>query len=40
MRARGITIWRIADGKIREEWSQFDEARILLRLGLLVPAGK
>ncbi len=40
IRARGITIWRIADGKIREEWSQFDEARILLQLGLLVPAGK
>jgi steroid delta-isomerase-like uncharacterized protein len=22
---RGITIWRIADGKIRDEWSSFDE---------------
>jgi len=22
---RGITIWRIVDGKIREEWSSFDE---------------
>jgi SnoaL-like polyketide cyclase len=22
---RGITIWRIVDGKIREEWSCFDE---------------
>jgi steroid delta-isomerase-like uncharacterized protein len=35
---RGITIWRIVDGKIREEWSQFDQARIMLQLGLLVPA--
>lgn len=38
--ARGITIWRISGGKIREEWSAFDEAGILLRLGLLVPASK
>ena len=22
---RGITIWRIVDGKIRDEWSSFDE---------------
>ncbi len=35
---RGITIWRIADGRIREEWSQFDHTRLLLQLGLLVPA--
>ena len=40
LRDRGITIWRIADGKIREEWSQFDQTRIMLQLGLLVPAGK
>ena len=40
LHVRGITIWRITDGKIREEWSQFDEARILLQLGLLVPAAK
>ncbi len=26
---RGITIWRIDDGKIREEWSSFDELRII-----------
>ncbi len=38
IRGRGITIWRIVDGKIREEWSQFDQARIMLQLGLLVPA--
>lgn len=35
----GITIWRIADGKIKEEWSSFDELGILKQLGLL-PAGK
>jgi len=23
---RGITIWRIVDGRIREEWSSFDES--------------
>jgi hypothetical protein len=22
---RGITIWRIVDGRIREEWTEFDE---------------
>jgi steroid delta-isomerase-like uncharacterized protein len=38
LHARGITIWRISDGKIREEWSQFDEAGIMLQLGLMVPA--
>jgi predicted ester cyclase len=26
---RGITIWRIDDGKIREEWSSFNELRIV-----------
>jgi len=35
---RGITIWRIQGGRIREEWSSFDEAGILLQLGALVPA--
>lgn len=30
----GITIWRIQDGRIREEWSQFDEQRMLQALGL------
>ena len=24
---RGITVWRIVDGKIREEWTEFDELR-------------
>jgi steroid delta-isomerase-like uncharacterized protein len=26
---RGITIWRIADGKIREEWTSYNELRIV-----------
>ncbi len=38
LRSRGITIWRISGGKIREEWSAFDENGILRQLGLLVPA--
>ena len=25
---RGITVWRIVDGKIRDEWTAFDELRI------------
>lgn len=25
---RGITVWRIVDGKIREEWSEFDSLRL------------
>jgi steroid delta-isomerase-like uncharacterized protein len=35
----GITLWRIVDGRIKEEWSSFDEMGILRQLGLL-PAGK
>jgi len=31
----GITIWRIADGKIREEWSAFDQLSLMQQLGLL-----
>ena len=31
---RGITIWRIVDGKIREEWSAFDRLSMLQQLGL------
>jgi steroid delta-isomerase-like uncharacterized protein len=38
VKTRGITIWRILDGKIHEEWSVFDQAGIMLQLGLLVPA--
>jgi steroid delta-isomerase-like uncharacterized protein len=37
---RGITIWRISGGKIREEWSEFDQLRILKGLGLLPAPAK
>ena len=33
----GITIWRIVDGKIREEWSAFDQLSMMQQLGLLPP---
>jgi steroid delta-isomerase-like uncharacterized protein len=29
---RGITVWRIADGKIREEWTSFDELQAAQQL--------
>ncbi len=32
---RGITIWRIVNGKITEEWSAFDQFSILKQLGLV-----
>ncbi len=31
---RGITIWRFENGRIREEWSQFDQERWMRELGL------
>jgi steroid delta-isomerase-like uncharacterized protein len=31
----GITIWRIVDGKIKEEWSAFDQFSLMQQLGLL-----
>jgi steroid delta-isomerase-like uncharacterized protein len=31
----GITIWRIVDGKIKEEWSAFDQLSLMRQLGLL-----
>ena len=31
----GITIWRIMDGKIKEEWSAFDQLSMMQQLGLL-----
>ena len=37
-KAGGITIWRIVDGKIREEWSEFDMLRIMQQLGLIPSA--
>ncbi len=33
----GITIWRILDGKIKEEWPAFDQLSIMQQLGLLPP---
>ena len=35
----GITIWRIVDNKIKEEWSAFDQLSLMQQLGLL-PANK
>jgi len=35
----GITIWRIVDNKIKEEWSAFDQLSMMQQLGLL-PADK
>ena len=31
----GITIWRIVDGKIKEEWSAFDQLSMMRQLGLI-----
>jgi len=38
--ARGITIWRFANGKIVEEWSEFDQLRIMKELGLITAPTK
>jgi hypothetical protein len=29
---RGITVWRIVDGKIREEWTSFDDMQAAQQL--------
>ncbi|HEX3419779.1 MAG TPA: ester cyclase [Candidatus Udaeobacter sp.] len=31
----GITVWRIVDGNIKEEWSAFDQLSMMQQLGLL-----
>ena len=31
----GIIIWRIVDGKIKEEWSAFDQLSLMEQLGLV-----
>src|SRR5262245_8226160 len=31
----GITIWRIVSGRIKEEWSAFDQLSLMQQLGLL-----
>jgi steroid delta-isomerase-like uncharacterized protein len=35
----GITIWRIVNGKIQEEWSAFDQLSMMEQLGLLPANG-
>ena len=40
IQARGITIWRIVNGKITEEWSEFDRLGIMQGLGLLPESAK
>jgi predicted ester cyclase len=37
---RGITIWRIVKGRITEEWSEFDQLRIMQDLGLIPESAK
>jgi steroid delta-isomerase-like uncharacterized protein len=37
---RGITIWRIVDGKLKEEWSAFDQLTFMQQLGLLPSSGQ
>jgi len=37
---RGITIWRIVNGQITEEWSEFDQLRFMRELGLLPQSAK
>ena len=32
---RGVTIFRIVDGKIKEEWTEFSQLLVLRQLGLL-----
>ena len=40
LQARGITIWRIVDGRITDEWSAFDQLSIMQKLGLIPQAGQ
>ena len=40
MEVRGITIWRIVNGKITEEWSAFDQLPVMKDLGLLPAPAK
>jgi len=32
---RGITIWRVTNGRLSEEWSEFDEERVLRAAGVM-----
>ena len=36
----GITIWRIVNGKIKEEWSAFDQLSLMQQLGLVSEQAK
>jgi hypothetical protein len=29
LEVRGITVWRIVDGRVREEWTEFDMLRVV-----------
>jgi steroid delta-isomerase-like uncharacterized protein len=40
VRSSGITIWRIVDGKIKEQWSAFDRLDMMQQLGFLPPETK
>ena len=40
VRSSGITIWRIVDGKIKEQWSAFDRLDMMQQLGLIPPDTK
>jgi steroid delta-isomerase-like uncharacterized protein len=40
IQGRGITIWRVLNGKLTEEWSEFDQLRIMKDLGLIPEAPK
>jgi predicted ester cyclase len=40
LRAAGITIFRIVDGKIKEEWTSFDQMDLLMQLGLMPARSK
>jgi steroid delta-isomerase-like uncharacterized protein len=37
---RGITIWKIVDGRIKEEWSAFDQLSLMRQLGLVPSVGQ
>lgn len=34
LKLRGITIWRVKAGKLSEEWSEFDDGRVLRAIGV------
>ena len=40
VKSSGITIWRIVDGKIKEQWSAFDRLDMMQQLGLIASENK